>query len=82
MASRQPHSWVRGEVYALRDLGVTLARLDEYEGCGPNASRPHEFQRVERVAVLDSGAAVRVWVYLYRGSIAGRREIPSGDYVE
>ena len=78
--SGDPGSWVRGEVYALGNPRETLSRLDDYEGCGPNDPTPHEFERAEEIAVLDSGASDRAWVYVYRGSTANKREIVSGDY--
>ncbi len=78
--SRDPGSWVHGEVYALDNPTETLALLDDYEGCGPNDPQPHEFQRVEHDVVLESGEKDRVWVYVYRGSVSGKQEIMSGDY--
>ena len=78
--SCDPGLSVRGEVYALTNPLETLSRLDDYEGCGPNDTTPHEFERVERDVVLDSGAISKAWVYAYRGSTANKREIVSGDY--
>lgn len=80
--SGDPGSWVSGEVYALENPPDTLARLDEYEGCGPDDPEPHEFERVEMEVVLESGARDKAWVYVYRGSTADKREIPSGDYLK
>ena len=73
-------SHVHGEVYALDDAARTLARLDEYERCGPSDPEPHEFERVEMEVVLESGKGVSAWVYLYTGSTTGKQEILSGDY--
>ena len=78
--SGDPGAWVRGEVYALANPRETLSRLDDYEGCGPNSPKPHEFERVDESVVLDSGASARAWVYVYGGSTANKREIVSGDY--
>jgi len=78
--SGDPARWVHGEVYALDNPSETLSRLDDYEGCGPNDRKPHEFERVERDIVLDSGASDKAWVYSYAGSVANKREILSGDY--
>jgi gamma-glutamylcyclotransferase (GGCT)/AIG2-like uncharacterized protein YtfP len=71
---------VHGEVFALDDAARTLARLDEYERCGPNDPKPHEFERVEVEVLLESGAAVNAWVYVYTGSTTDKQEILSGDY--
>ena len=79
--SHDPDSWVHGEVYALHNPQETLSRLDDYEGCGPNDPKPHEFDRVEKDVVLDSGASGKAWVYIYGGTTANKREIVSGDYL-
>lgn len=78
--SSEHHAWVRGDVYVLEDPSEVLARLDDYEGCGPNDAKPYEFERVQREVVLESGESVLAWVYVYAGSVAGKREILSGDY--
>jgi gamma-glutamylcyclotransferase (GGCT)/AIG2-like uncharacterized protein YtfP len=78
--AQDPGSWVRGEAYVLLDPERTLARLDEYEGCGRSDPEPHAFARVERDVFLDSGERTAAWVYVYRGSPANGREIVSGDY--
>ena len=73
-------SCVHGEVYALAAAATTLARLDEYERCGSNDPKLHEFERVEMEVLLESGARVNAWVYVYTGSTTGKQEIVSGDY--
>jgi gamma-glutamylcyclotransferase (GGCT)/AIG2-like uncharacterized protein YtfP len=67
-------------VYALDNPPDTLARLDEYEGCGPNDPEPHEFERIEIDVVRESGERETAWVYVYRGSTTKKQEILSGDY--
>jgi gamma-glutamylcyclotransferase (GGCT)/AIG2-like uncharacterized protein YtfP len=74
--------WVRGEIYVLENPDHTLARLDEYEGCGPRDARPHEYERVQHEVILESGANVLAWVYLYTGSTDEKGEISSGDYCQ
>ena len=74
--------WVHGDVYTLKNADEALARLDEYEGCGPGDPKPHEFEPVMDDAVLEDGRIKRVWVYVYRGALDGKQEIPSGDYFE
>ncbi len=75
-----PQAWVHGEVYVLEDSPGVLARLDDYEGCGRNDPRPHDYERVRQEVILEAGASDLAWVYVYRGAVAGRTEIPSGDY--
>lgn len=66
---RNPDDWVSGEVYRLGETGEALARIDAYEGCGPEDPHPHEFERVQTEAILiDSGQLERVWVYLWKGA--------------
>jgi gamma-glutamylcyclotransferase (GGCT)/AIG2-like uncharacterized protein YtfP len=79
--SDDPAAFVRGEVHVLADPAVALEHLDRYEGCAPDDARPHEYERVEREVVLDSGAVVAAWVYLYARPIDGLREIRSGDWL-
>jgi gamma-glutamylcyclotransferase (GGCT)/AIG2-like uncharacterized protein YtfP len=78
--SAATHAWVHGEVYDLENARELLARLDEYEGCGPNDALPHEYAREQRAVVMDTGEAAMAWVYVFNGSVAGRTEIPNGDY--
>ena len=80
VSSGEPRAWVRGEVYALERPSEVLARLDDYEGCGPNDAKPYEFERVQGEVVLESGETSLAWIYLYAGALVGRREIASGDY--
>ena len=77
-----PGSFVRGEVYNLTNPAVTLACLDGYEGCGTSDPEPHEFERIENGVLLEDGGRGNAWVYVYKGSTTGRREIVSGDYLE
>ena len=74
--------WVHGEVYALDNENEVLARLDEYEGCGPQDPPPHEFERIACEITLDDGKTTRAWVYEYKGECEGKQEIASGDYFE
>jgi gamma-glutamylcyclotransferase (GGCT)/AIG2-like uncharacterized protein YtfP len=72
-------AWVHGEVYALASAAM-LARLDAYEGCGAEDPGPHEFERLGRAALMESGASAQVWVYVYTGPVRGKPVIVSGDY--
>jgi gamma-glutamylcyclotransferase (GGCT)/AIG2-like uncharacterized protein YtfP len=64
---------VRGELYRIHDPGL-LDALDRYEG--------RAYRRVVREArPADGGDPVAAWVYLYAGSLRGRRRIASGDYL-
>jgi len=78
--SNSPHDLVRGEVYELDEPRDLLARLDDYEGCGPRFSRPTEFVRRSRAVSLDDGTILAAWVYLFNRGTAGLTRIESGDF--
>jgi gamma-glutamylcyclotransferase (GGCT)/AIG2-like uncharacterized protein YtfP len=70
--------WVPGDLYDLvGDAAVTLAALDDYEGCGAADPEPRAFARVWAQAVTGDGETVAVWLYEYRGDTRSRRRIPS-----
>ena len=73
---------VRGEVYRLRDPGLVLARLDQYEECVPGSPEPAEFVRKMEEVRLGSGKTIRAWVYLYNRPTAHLEWIPGGDFLE
>lgn len=64
---------VQGELFELSDPGASLPELDEFEGT--------VYERVEREAVRADGSSIAVWVYVYRGPLAGKAVIESGDWV-
>lgn len=80
--TRDPSTWVYGELFVFDDLGRTLRRIDEYEGCGPHDPQPHTFRRVETRIVLRSGLWERAWVYEFIGPTKNLELIESGDYVQ
>jgi len=81
-AFAQSKCQVYGEVYLLLNPKHVLRVLDEYEECASHFPAPHEYQRLpETVAFLD-GKPIRAWVYWFRHSIDGLRQIKSGDYFD
>ena len=65
---RDPAEWVAGELFLLRHPKSTLSALDEYEG-------RHEYRRVLRTAILNTGRAVSAWVYIFRWRLAEDRRL-------
>src|SRR5262245_32626376 len=66
--------WVQGELYRLTgDSAPLLDSLDRYEGPA--------FRREVREAVRDGGVRMQAYVYVFAGSLRGRRRIASGDYL-
>lgn len=72
---------VHGELYALHAPAVALRWLDAYEGIRPNAPGESPYERAERRVRLASGATCIAWVYLYRGSVGNRPEVPDGRWI-
>jgi len=70
---------VHGEVYVLGNPASMLKWLDAYEGIRPGG--PGDYERVERMVHLASGAALSAWVYLYRRRLGPRRPIPGGRWL-
>ncbi len=72
---------VVGDLWSLDDP-TALRELDAYEGCGPDAEPPHEFERRSTTVVLDDGRTLPAWVYVYAGPVPARLpRIPSGDWL-
>jgi gamma-glutamylcyclotransferase (GGCT)/AIG2-like uncharacterized protein YtfP len=80
LPSDDPADAVRGEVYALRDVGL-LERLDAYEGIGADAPQPTEYVRGRQQVRLARGDAVEAWIYLYNWSVDKLVRLASGDFL-
>lgn len=81
VASENPNDVVHGEVYKLIASDIVLARLDDYEECGPGYPEPHEYiRRKQNVTLNGEGSVIPAWIYLYNRPIAGLELIPSGDF--
>jgi gamma-glutamylcyclotransferase (GGCT)/AIG2-like uncharacterized protein YtfP len=72
--SRKKTDLVAGEVYRLQKPDRVLGLLDEYEG--------PRFKRTEVTIFFGEDTHILCWIYLYIRSVAGRRIISSGDYVQ
>jgi gamma-glutamylcyclotransferase (GGCT)/AIG2-like uncharacterized protein YtfP len=56
---------VAGEVWELREPAL-LARLDAYEGIGPDAEVAEAYERTHVRVRLDDGDTIDAWVYAWR----------------
>ncbi|MDQ8726967.1 gamma-glutamylcyclotransferase family protein [Bradyrhizobium sp. LHD-71] len=72
---------VFGELYRLRQPRELLRTLDDYEGCGENDVRPHEFVR-QHVAVAMRDRTLQAWTYLYNRPVAHLPRIASGRFLQ
>ena len=72
---------VIGELYQLMQPEVLLPVLDNYEECGPGFALPQEYRRELQQVMLESGASVVAWVYVYNRSIEGLKQIVSGNFL-
>lgn len=79
--SANPADRVLGDVYELHDFEPCIARLDDYEECGPSQALPHLYRREIR-DVQRVGAAERMsaWIYIYNRSVDTLERIGSGDF--
>ncbi|MGY6274194.1 gamma-glutamylcyclotransferase family protein [Methylomonas sp. MgM2] len=75
-------SRVYGEVYRLFKPEGLLRVVDEYEECTEHFPQPHEYQRLAATVTLGDGKTTKAWVYWFRRSVYGLRQIPSGDYFD
>jgi gamma-glutamylcyclotransferase (GGCT)/AIG2-like uncharacterized protein YtfP len=73
VTSKSKKDRIVGEVFLVKEPAHVLELLDKYEG--------RRFKReLAKVTVEDD--PLTCWIYLYTKSPAGRRLIPSGDYVK
>jgi gamma-glutamylcyclotransferase (GGCT)/AIG2-like uncharacterized protein YtfP len=72
-------STVLGEVYRLKSP-KHLEALDDYEGCGANDPKPHEYKRVVVTVTGEDGHQHECWVYALAAKPKHATLIPSGDY--
>jgi gamma-glutamylcyclotransferase (GGCT)/AIG2-like uncharacterized protein YtfP len=82
--SGRPDERVAGEVYELKEgsRADVLRILDEYEGLGPEAPLPHEYQRELVKVRLDDGTTLTAWAYVLADSVPRHPRIPDSDYLE
>lgn len=75
---------VFGDAYAIHPetADEMLARLDDYEGCGPDDPPPHQYVRQLLTVSLTDGEELDAWVYVLRRVPVQARPIPSGDYLD
>ena len=72
--SKNKTDLITGEVYRLQQPDKVLELLDEYEG--------PRFKRSQATIFYGEDRPISAWIYLYARSVAGRRIISSGDYVQ
>lgn len=67
---------VYGSIYKITNKANVFEVLDRYEGV-----EEHLFKRITVNAHLSSGDTLKTWVYIYNRSIADKKRIYSGDYL-
>lgn len=75
-----PLGEVVGDLFALPDPAMVLARLDEHEECSDHFPRPHEYRR-ERLIVMTPQGPVEAWTYLYAWDTSGLEPVADGDFL-
>jgi len=79
--SRDASDRVFGELFRLRETRSLLAKLDDYEGCGPSATQPTLYVRAIRPIARAGQPDVDAWVYLYNRPVTGLKRIASGRFL-
>jgi len=79
--STDPADRVVGELFHLREQDTLLAKLDDYEGCGPNAAKPTLYVRVLGEILRPDRTSVTAWVYHYNRPVSGLQPITSGRFL-
>ena len=81
VASSDVNDRVFGELFRLRETRSLLAKLDDYEGCGPSAPQPTLYIRVIR-PITRPDRTVDAWTYLYNRPVTGLKRIVSGRFLQ
>lgn len=71
---------VHGEVYEVDERH--LVALDRFEGIGPEASEPMEYERVRVMVQMEGGGQKEVWIWNWIGVGQDKSAIPGGDWIE
>ena len=71
---------VHGVLCELLDAEPTLAALDCYEGVATEGTAGL-FERTRTVVSRQGGEGVEAFVYVYRGPVAERQRVASGDWL-
>ena len=79
--SSNPDDKVFGELYRLMQAHEVFARLDDYEGCGPNDPQPTEFVRRLKTVYRADGTRAQAWIYLFNRAVTGLPRITSGRFI-
>lgn len=82
LAGNTSDSFVKGELYRLRDPERAIGILDEYENYFPSEPRKSLFIRELVAVMLENRATRRAWTYLYSRPVDDVKLIPSGNYRE
>jgi gamma-glutamylcyclotransferase (GGCT)/AIG2-like uncharacterized protein YtfP len=80
--SDAPDEIVFGELYRLSRPDELLREFDMYEACGEGFVAPTEYIRQLLPVILDNGAAVEAWTYVYNWPVAHLPRIVSGRFME
>jgi gamma-glutamylcyclotransferase (GGCT)/AIG2-like uncharacterized protein YtfP len=82
VCSDTPSDQVFGEVYELLEPELVLARLDDYEECGPGFSKPTEYVREQHWVTLADQKQLCSWIYIYNRPTEALVHIHCGDFLK
>jgi gamma-glutamylcyclotransferase (GGCT)/AIG2-like uncharacterized protein YtfP len=80
--SDAPDELVFGELFRLSRANELLREFDMYEACGEGFVAPTEYIRQMLPVILQDGAVVEAWTYIYNWPVAHLPRIASGRFME
>jgi gamma-glutamylcyclotransferase (GGCT)/AIG2-like uncharacterized protein YtfP len=80
--SDDPDEIVFGELFRLSRPVELLREFDMYEACGEGFAAPTEYIRQLLPVILQDGATVEAWTYVYNWPVAHLPRIASGRFME
>lgn len=80
------NGWVKGELVELKDCDEALKKMDELEDYYGPGNPKNLYERIEIVALTDTGEKVNCFVYVFLGErkkelVMMNRLLPGGDWV-
>lgn len=79
--NEQTELQVYGSIVKMNNPDEVLAKLDPYEGIGPDEPEPHLYIR-QIIPIKTAGEILDCWIYIYNLPVTGLFQIEHGDYLK
>jgi gamma-glutamylcyclotransferase (GGCT)/AIG2-like uncharacterized protein YtfP len=73
---------VYGKILEVYDANTLFSILDAYEGIDSKPGVESEYNREKIEVIMEDGAIIIAWTYLYLGDPEGLIQIESGNYLQ